>query len=275
MSGKRISTILVLCVLVVLLAGCSLPYITPPAEYSATDAPTITPPVPGTAAPSTPTFEPVAREITVENAANLSAAVIAPASNVQAIVWAKDSATIGIITQNPDANGNEVSSAVMMDAKTLATAAFFSSPDGRIADISSDGKSVAVISSDMYSVTIYDLTDSNRDIVAITPGYLINNVTFAPNGKSFAVSSNESWQVSLHSMPDGAEIKILTGFETAAPVYNAGFKGSNDVIAWHARATIQTQSVSTGKMGVATSSEDFVDQYALSPDGKLDRKSVV
>ena len=70
-------------------------------------------------------------------------------------------------------------------------------------------------------------------------------------------------------MPDGAEIKTLIGFETAAPIYNAGFKGSNDVIAWHARATIQTQSVSSGSMGIATSNEDFVDQYALSPDGKL------
>ena len=157
MSGKRISTILVLSVLLIFLAGWSLPYITPPAEYSATEAPTITPPVPGTAAPATPTFEPVAREITVENAANLNAAAIAPASNVQAIVWAKDSSTLGIITQNPDANGNEVSSAVMLGAKTLSTSAFFSSPDGRIADISSDGKSVAVISSDMYTLTIYDL----------------------------------------------------------------------------------------------------------------------
>lgn len=269
MSGKRISTILVYSVLLIFLAGCSLPYITPPAEYSATEAPTITPPVPGTAAPATPTFEPVAREITVENAANLSASVIAPASNVQAIVWAKDSSTLGIITQNPDANGNEVSSAVMMDAKTLATTAFFASTDGRIADISSDGKSAAVVSSDQSTLNVYDLVDSNRNTISITPGYLINNVTFAPNGKSFAISSYESWQVILHSMPDGAEVKTLTGFETAAPIYNAGFKGSNDVIAWHARVTIQTQTVSSGNMGVATSSEDFVDQYALSPDGKL------
>jgi WD40 repeat protein len=70
-------------------------------------------------------------------------------------------------------------------------------------------------------------------------------------------------------MPDGAEVQTLTGFETAAPIYNAGFKGSNDVIVWHARATIQTQNVSSGKMGIATSSEDFVDYYALTPDGKL------
>jgi hypothetical protein len=269
MSGKRISTILVLSVLVIFMAGCSLPYITPPAEYSATEPPTITPPVPGTAIPATATVQPIAREITVENAASLAAVSIVPASNVQSIVWAKDSTTFGIITQNSDANGAQVFSATILDGKTLATTAFYNVTDGRIAAISPDGKSAAVVSSDMYTMNIYDLLDANRNTVSITPGFLINDVTFAPNGKSFTISSNDSWLVSLHSMPDGAEIKTLTGFETAAPIYSAGYKGSNDVIAWHARATIQTQSVSTGKMGNATNSEDFVDQYALSPDGKL------
>jgi WD40 repeat protein len=269
MSGKRISTFLVLCVMVIFLAGCALPYMTPPAEYSATEPPTITPPVPGTAVPATATVQPIAREITVENAASLAAVNILPASNVESIAWANDSTTFGIITQNSDANGAQVFSATILDGKTLATTAFYNAPDGRIAAISPDGRSVAVVSSDMNTMNIYDLMDSNRNTISITPGFLINDVTFAPNGKSFSISSNDSWLVSLHSMPDGAEIKTLTGFETAAPIYSAGFKGSNDVIAWHARATIQTQSVSTGKMGVATSSEDFVDQYALTPDGKL------
>ncbi len=269
MSGKRISTILIFCVFLVFLAGCALPYMTPPAEYSATEPPTITPPVPGTAIPATPTHETFAREITVENAAQLSAAQIVPASNVSSITWAKDSLTFGIITQNSDASGNQVFSAVILDAKALSTNAFFNAPGGRIAAISPDGKSAAVISADMTTMDIYDLSDGNRDIVSITPGYLLNNITFSPNGKYFSVSSNDSWLVSLHSMPDGAEVKTLTGFETAAPIYDAGFKGSNDVIAWHARATIQTQSVSSGSMGNAVSGEDFIDQYTLSPDGKL------
>ena len=269
MSGKRISTIFVFCVLLIFLAGCALPYMTPPAEYSATEPPTITPPVPGTAIPATPTQEAFAREITVENAAQLSAAQIVPASNVASITWAKDSLSFGIITQNSDASGNQVFSAVILDAKTLSTNAFFNAPSGRIAAISPDGKSAAVISADMTTMEIYDLSDGNRDIVSITPGYLLNNVTFSPNGKLFAVSSNDSWLVSLHSMPDGSEVKTLTGFETAAPIYDAGFKGSNDAIAWHARATIQTQTISSGKMGGATSSEDFMDQFSLSADGKL------
>jgi WD40 repeat protein len=269
MSGKRNSTFLVLSILVVFLAGCALPYMTPPAEYSATEPPTITPPVPGTAVPATTTVQPIAREITIKNAADLKAAVIAPASNVLTIVWAKDSSTLGIITQNTDANGNWVSSAVILDGETLAMTAFYNAPEGRIAALSPDGKSSAVISADMTTMNIYDLSDGNRDAVSITPGYLINDVTFSPSGKYFTISSNESWLVSLHSMPDGAEVQTLTGFETAAPIYNAGFKGSNDAIVWHARATIQTQNVSSGKMGIATSSEDFVDYYALTPDGKL------
>jgi WD40 repeat protein len=61
----------------------------------------------------------------------------------------------------------------------------------------------------------------------------------------------------------------LTGFQTAAPIYTAGYKGSNDTIVWKARATVQFQDIASGTMGATTSNEDFVGSYELSPDGKI------
>jgi WD40 repeat protein len=274
MSGKRISTILVLSVLVIFMAGCALPYITPPAEYSATEPPTITPPVPGTAIPATATVQPIAREITVENAASLAAVSIVPASNVQIIKWSEDGNYLGLVTQTIDAAGNSVYTALVLDGKSLAVKTLSPQTEGRISDISFYNDNyffVAVIptKNDTVREIQFEIDSGNwKDESEITPGFSINTVTYSPDGFNMAISSNDSWLVKIIPLIGGGE-QTLTGFETAAPIYSAGYKGSNDVIAWHARATIQTQSVSTGKMGIATSSEDFVDQYALSPDGKL------
>jgi WD40 repeat protein len=188
---------------------------------------------------------------------------------VQLITWSADSSLVSLSTANMDANGNNVYSAVSLDGKTLATRSIWPVPDGWISDISPDGRLVAVVSSDMTSMSIYDLGNGNRDIIAISPGYYINNVTFSPDQKYFSVSSKDTLTVTLNSLPSGSEEKVLSGFETAAPEYTAGFKGNSSQIIWQARATLRLQDISSGMLGVSVNAEDFFAAYQLSPDGKV------
>jgi WD40 repeat protein len=268
-KNSPIKVIILATAAIVLLAGCALPSMTPPAEYVATAIPTTTAPVPSTPIPATATAAPVPLTITKDNAASLTAVNKVPASNVQLVRWSADGSVLGLSTANVDANGNNIYTATLLDGKTLATKTVFSPTDGHISDISPDGRLVAVISNDFNSLTIYDLGDGNKSVAVITPGYSINGVTFSPDGKSFTISSNDTWQVVLYSLPNGSVVKTLTGFETAAPVYDAGFRGTNGTILWHARATLTLQDVSNGSMGATVSGEDFYNDYQLSADGKL------
>ena len=262
------STILALAV-ILFLAGCALPSMTPPPGYVETILPTTTSPAAATAIPATAAPAIVPQKITATNAAGLIAAVKIPVSNVQKIRWSSDGSTLGLITQNPDSAGNSVYSAVLLDGKTLTTKTVFSPTAGYVSDISSDARLVAVINAETATLDIYDLGDGNRDIVSITPQYTLNGATFSPDGKYFSLSSNDTWQVEIYSLPDGSLVNTLTGFETAAPIYNAGYYGSNSTILWHARATLQWQDITTGEMGAAAMGEDSFNSYTMSSDGAI------
>jgi WD40 repeat protein len=255
---------------VLALAGCSLPYMTPPASSVATIAPTITVPGAPTAVPATATPALHAVTITAANAASLTAANKAPANNVQVLDWSSDSTTLGLVSQNTDANGNATFSATLLDGANLNVKTVWAAPDGaRITQIGPDGRLAAVITSDMKTVSLYDLGDGNKDVVEITPQYLISGATFSPDGKYFSITDMDDMAVSLHNLPDGSEAKVLSGFTTAAPVFDAGFAGNSALLAWHARATIQLQDIASGKMGKSFEHEDFVSTFQLSHDGKI------
>jgi WD40 repeat protein len=132
-----------------------------------------------------------------------------------------------------------------------------------------DGRTIAVIAQGLNSVTFYDLGAENTAINTITPGFLIGNVTFSPDLRYIAVTQAESWEVVIYSFVSGQEVIRLTGYETAAPVFDAGFNFSPQWMVWHSRGTIQLQEVETGKMGARFEHQDFVSAFALSKDGSL------
>ncbi len=251
------------------LASCNLPTITPPPAYAPTDVPTITAVVPPTAIPATATPVPQALVISGTNAIHLSAVNKAPATNVQSLTWSSDSSTLGLVSQNQDANGNSIFSATLLDAK-LAVKTVWAEPNGgHITQISPDGRLAAVISSDLKTLNLIDLGDGNKDVVSISPQYSIGGATFAPDGKSFAFTNYEAMSVSVNSLPSGSETKVLSGFTTAAPVFEVGFAGNSSDLVWKARATIQLQNIASGTLGATFNHEDFVSAYRLSPDGKV------
>lgn len=257
---------LITAFLILTLSACDLPEITPPpTEPAATAAPVIdTVPLPS---PTEVVEVKPLIQITSTNIQNLTLVNKTAVSNVQGVIWANDSKSLSVISQNSDANGNQVYNVTILDAANLSPLAVYSSSSDRIASVAADGRTVAVISQDMSSFKLIDMGAGNAEIFSLTPGYLIGGITFSPDLRYVAVTKMDAWEVVLFDFVTHEELKTLTGFETAAPVFNAGFTEAAQWLVWHARATIQLQDVESGNMGPSFSHEDFVNDYALTPNG--------
>ena len=270
MTHKFFRVGLVSLVLLLALASCNLPSVTPPAEDEPTLAATITAPVIATVLPATATPARQAVVISSANAQQLKSVNKAPAANVRTLRWSNDSSTLGLVSQNLDTNGNGVFSATLLKSSDLSVKTVWAAPDnGRITEIAADGRLAAVLSQDMKTVTLYDLGAGAKAVVKITPGYTLGGATFSPDGKFFTVTDYDDLKVSLHNLPDGSEAKVFEGFQTAAPVFDVEFAGNSKTLVWHARATIQLQDIASGTMGKTFDHEDFVSAFTLSGDGKV------
>lgn len=253
---------------IVLLAACSLPEVTPPVETTVPTEPSFIVTNTESPSPTVPAF-PAPVEITDNNAASLTMVNRAPVNTAQQIKWANDSLSLAVSTQNTDASGNQLFGVSVLSVPELTPTSIMSTQDGRVADISSNGKLAALVSLDMTSISLVDLAAANAVVLTISPDYLVSNATFSPDGTTLAVTIIDEWKVVLYSTVDGSLINTLTGFETAAPIYNAGFTQSPQWIVWHARATLQLQEIVNGNFGPTLDHQDFVTAYAMTRDGSM------
>lgn len=262
-------TVLIIALtLTLLLTSCDLPEVTPPTpEIIPTNTPAIQVPPAATETVMVPAGSPV--QINAGNAASLALSHKAALSNVQSISWASNAAALSLVTQNSDSAGNQVYGVTTVNAPDLATQSVFSSQVDRVVTVAPDGRTAALVSPDMNSFTLVDLADNNKVLFTSTPGYLVGYLSFSPDMKYLAVTKMEYWEVVLIDLVTYQEVRTLTGFSTAAPVFNASFQHSPQWMLWHARATIQLQEVETGMMGPVFSHEDFVMDYDLTADGTL------
>ena len=262
---KILRTFLILS-LVLLLTGCALPEVTPQAASSTPPLPTTTAPVVPTVSEPTETPSAVNELITAKNAASLAASERTGISNVLGMTWSLDSKSLMLFSQNSSNGTDQVFSIASLAIPSLNTNFVWAAQAGTHA--SPDGKTVAVISADNTQVNLVDASTGSK-LKTLQPGYAVMMATFSPDGKTLAVTSQEDWQMILYDVATGQELLKLTGFETAAPVYDAGFAGSNQWLVWHARATIQLQSTADGTMVPPFEHEDFVSAFSLTADGKL------
>jgi WD40 repeat protein len=251
----------------VLLTSCNLPEVTPPGtDIPPANTPFIESPV-MTETNSAPAV--ADEQITPNNANHLIITNKSAVSNVQQLVWSRDGQTIVFSTQNSDASGTQVFGVTALNVPDLTTKNVFSTQSGRIAAIAVDGRTVAVVSQDQNSVHFYDLGGNNQEVNSLTPGFRINTVSFSPDLTTIAVSEGDLWEVVLYSFVNGQELKRLTGYETAAPVYDAGFSQSNRWMVWHSRGTIQLQEVGSGTMGARFEHMDFISALTMKNDGSI------
>jgi dipeptidyl aminopeptidase/acylaminoacyl peptidase len=263
------TTIRVLCILFILMfSACDLPEVTPPVEDTASPTTSfITTPQASDTAPSTP--QTTAVTISDNNINNLVVAQKVPISNPQRVDWTNDSQSFSVVTQTTDSGGAELFGVTTLDVPSLATRYVYSVKDSRIPSVAADGRTAAVISADWLSYSLVDLGAGNTVIASGTPGFRIANVTFSTDLKYTAVTQAEAWEVVLYSFVNNSEIRRLTGFETAAPIFDAGFSASPVWMLWFARGTAQLQNVENGGLSAKFNHEDFLTSFTLSPDSTL------
>jgi WD40 repeat protein len=253
---------------IILLTACSLPMITPLVETIQSTPTTF---VVSTGVNPTPTAVPTSApvEITTKNATGLTVINRSPINNPQQLKWAADGTSLSVSTQNTDSSGAQLFGLTVLRVPDLAPSDIFSTQTDRVADISSDGKEVVLVSLDQTKFSVIDSSQNNTLLLSVTPDYQVNNVTFSPDGKMLAVSKLGALEVELYSAVDGSDIRTLSGFDTAAPVYQAGFKESPQWMVWQSRATLQLQEIESGTFESPLNSQDFVMAYALTNDGTM------
>jgi WD40 repeat protein len=266
MSSRLLSRILSIALLLALTA-CTLPEVTPPVVDTATPTSSFIL-TPETSVPTTVTPQ-TAVTITQGNISSLVVTAKVPVINPQILSWSNDSQILTLINQTTDDSGKTLFGATALASPSLAPSYVFSSPGAWISAAAADGRTVAVIAPDQMSYSLVDLAAGNTLILTNTPGFRIGYVSFSPDLKYVAVTQADQWEVVLYNFVNGSEVRRLSGFETAAPVFDAGFSASPQWIVWHARGTVQLQELETGKLSPVFSHEDFLSAFTLSPDGTV------
>ncbi len=149
-----------------------------------------------------------------------------------------------------------------MSVPDLATPFTLNNPAlGSLLDFSPDGRTL-VSTSDQQNLILTDITNGAQR--TLTLGFLIAAAHFSPDGMLLLVASNEEWAANLYDAQSLAFRKKVTGFQTAAPVYDVRIAESILDLAWSARATIQLQNIPDGTLYPALRHEDFVTAFARS-----------
>lgn len=266
---KRFLPWLIGGLLLLSLTACNLAEVTPlPTEEPTTPVlPSFTPSQAPT--PTVQVTEVVTLPIRSTNTLNLQLSQRAAVSNIQDIVWSQDSTTLALLTQNSDAGDNQVYGVSILDARDLSPLSVFTSVGNRISAVAADGHTAAVIDRNLQAFSIVDAAASGTTLGSKVTDFLISNVTFSPDLRYIAVTKHDSWEVVLYDFNTLQEVRVLSGFETAAPVFDARFDHSPQWIAWLARGTLQLQEVETGRLSGVFSHEDFVTAYAIAPQGTI------
>lgn len=235
----RLFTLLI----VLLLVAACIPEPKQPPTLTPTQSPppTNTPPPPPTDTPApSPTpatlFEPAGQT---------------SLSGARRLVWSNDSQSLAVVAEG---------GAALLNVPDLATLFTLNNPAlGSLLDFSPDGRTL-VSTSDQQTLVLTDITNGTQR--TLTPGFLIGPVHFSPDGTFLLVASNEEWAANLFDAQSLEFRKKVTGFQTAAPVYDVRVAENILDLAWSARATIQLQNIPDGTLYPALRHEDFVTAFA-------------
>jgi len=255
-------------VLVALLAGCTppapvVPTTLPPTQpptllHNITPVPSVTPAPSATALPSlTPTAQPSATATeSAAPAALLASGQLSLLSPFRISWGGNEQFTVagsqGLAVYR--SSGERVSFTPLAETDILL-------------DISPDGKTLLTTSD--YTTLELRASADGKTIETIQPGWAVTGAVFTPDGRNLALTSAEEIAVSLWDIAAKKVTRKLSGFETAAPVYNIAMSLDGKYLIWVARATVQLQEVSSEKFSPQFGHEDFVNALALAPDGGL------
>ena len=127
---------------------------------------------------------------------------------------------------------------------------------------------VASLSPDWSEIYLYDPSGS-KELKSIDPGFKMLSVSVSKDGSMVLADSAEQIRTVIFDVEDGSILHDLSGFETAAPVYDSGLSPDGKSVLWHARGTFALQQIADGSFGKTISLWDFASAYALSPDSSM------
>ncbi len=290
-KNKKKDLILVVCVIFLLSAACGIPTApltesTPPNEPTTkvitntpsivptqvlSQAPTVTPQSQNTTQPTevVPSITPtISGAIDSENVTNLTAMDPLPIPEwPQRLLWPDASVPIpGDPAPRPELLSNSGSNLYPVTIEPPAVGSLIPLPlnGNQILDFAPDASSLVV--QDPSQTGVY--TMQGELLWLITQPSQPYGANYSPDGRLLAVTSSQNWEVTIYNVANGQQITQLTGFETAAPVYNAIITSDGKKIAYYARATLQFQDVESGQLGQRIGFEDFIVQILFSPDGQ-------
>ena len=131
-------------------------------------------------------------------------------------------------------------------------------------DVSPDGRTYAITTNNE------DLILRNWDMLTekiIPTETFFMSADFSPDGTKIMVTDMDEWGAPIFDVESGIQVAKLTGFETAAPVYDVRYCQSNDYAIWIARGTVQTSEISTNQLFPAIFHEDFILGFDLNAEG--------
>ncbi len=135
---------------------------------------------------------------------------------------------------------------------------------GRVLAISPTGGRVLAQAGD-GGIVLWDRDDGSKKPVKFG---VAEFAAFSPDGKLLLLGSNEKIEVTILDAETLQVVYTLSGFETAAPVYEALMSPDGKRLLWHARARVEWMDISSGKFGPVYELQNFIDGVAISPDGQ-------
>jgi WD40 repeat protein len=245
----RLKNILIIA-LAIFLTGVSCQVQTPAVQ------PTMfAPSIPAPTATESPVVQPTT--LNADNLSNLQKSASLQASTGELTCsWSSDSNLVNIMG---------ITKAGLYKTDTLELTSEFSVNETSVLyDVSPD-TALAAYSLDGVKIQLYDFI-TKTDRLSITPDFQFGNVNFTPDGHYLAVDSNDLVEVVFFDTVTGKRVKSLSGFETAAPVYNTEFSPDGSYLLWISRGTAQPMEISSKILKPALSHEDFISAARMSHD---------
>jgi WD40 repeat protein len=139
-------------------------------------------------------------------------------------------------------------------------------PDEILVDVSPDGLTYAITYNNQGLLLV---NWRDQHIRSAHTEHAFMGGQFSPDGTKIMLPQTDTWAGMVVEATSGEELTTISGFETAAPIYNVRIGEDNRHAIWNARATIQLSDIATNTIGPALYHSDFISAYTLSPDGRF------
>lgn len=247
-------TFLYLLLMAALLSGC-IPSQTAAAP-TAEDGSTAAPPTPAAEPTTVPTALATSTLISPLTANALESMLVGDVDPTGQLVWAADGQSIAVQSFN---------SITIYRLDPITAEHSLSIPEGSGVMGLVSPEMLAAVAQGQNDASVFNAA-SGEQVGTVHSDSIFVGGSLSPDGTRLALASDETWRADLYDVASGSLTGSLSGFETAAPVYNIRFSPSGKSLVWFARGTIQLMDIASQKLGPRLEHEDFISAFDVSLD---------